>query len=109
MKKILHILLFFLLGFVFFCAEKNHSVPNESTDVDLNQYELSLEKAEKFALMALTGVETEFPYKTGHVFENEEDLFLPKELHPAFYGCFDWHSAVHGHWLLVSLLKQFSG
>ena len=53
-------------------------------------------------------VDIEFPNKLGQTIGGPEDLQTPKELHPAFYGCFDWHSAVHGHWSLVRLLKQFS-
>ena len=52
-------------------------------------------------------METEYPNRLGQTLGSKEDLLSPKELHPAFYGCFDWHSAVHGHWSLVSLLKQF--
>lgn len=41
------------------------------------------------------------------VLASSDELLSPSELHPAFYGCFAWHSAVHGHWSLVRLLKQF--
>ncbi|NNE27775.1 MAG: DUF2891 domain-containing protein, partial [Saprospiraceae bacterium] len=47
------------------------------------------------------------PYKSGHVISKAEDLNLPMVHHPAFYGCFDWHSAVHGHWSLIYLMKSF--
>jgi hypothetical protein len=49
----------------------------------------------------------EYPNKPGQTLGSEEDLGEPHELHPAFYGCFDWHSAVHGHWSLVRLLKTY--
>ena len=52
-------------------------------------------------------IETEYPNKLGQTLENKEALGEPQELHPAFYGCFDWHSSVHAHWSLVSLVKQF--
>ena len=53
---------------------------------------------------------TEFPNKTGHVINNLQEADLsPQELHPSFYGCLDWHSSVHGHWMLVKILKQFPG
>jgi len=39
--------------------------------------------------------------------DDANDVKTPRELHPAFYGCFDWHSAVHGHWMLVKLMKEF--
>jgi hypothetical protein len=52
-------------------------------------------------------INQEYPNKTAHVINNEIDVKLtPKELHPSFYGCFDWHSSVHGHWMLVKLLKD---
>ena len=51
-------------------------------------------------------INQEYPNKTAHVINNEIDVKLtPKELHPSFYGCFDWHSSVHGHWMLIRLLK----
>jgi hypothetical protein len=63
--------------------------------------------ASMFARMALDCIHTEFPNKPGHVIISPEDVRRPSELHPAFYGCYDWHSAVHSHWLLVRLLKRF--
>lgn len=68
---------------------------------------LSLEAANNLAKLPLHCAETEYPNKLNNVLGNELDLQSPKKLHPAFYGCFDWHSAVHGHWSMVSLLKQF--
>jgi hypothetical protein len=68
---------------------------------------LTQEGASHFAQLALNCIQTEYPNKTGHVNLNESDNGTPAELHPAFYGCFDWHSAVHGHWMLVRLLKLF--
>ena len=57
--------------------------------------------------LPLKCIQTPLPYKPGHVLSREVDLAMPREHHPAFYGCFDWHSAVHGHWSIVYLLKQF--
>ncbi|MDQ7917811.1 DUF2891 domain-containing protein [Mesonia sp. MT50] len=68
---------------------------------------LSLEQAEKLVKMPLACLQQEFPNKLGQTLASEKDLKNPKELHPAFYGCFDWHSSVHAHWSLVSFLKQF--
>lgn len=68
---------------------------------------LNIDQANKLASLPIHCINTEYPNKLGQVLGGEEDLKSPKELHPAFYGCFDWHSAVHGHWSLVSLLKQF--
>lgn len=68
---------------------------------------LSVENANRLAKLPLACMQIEFPNKLGQVLQSETDLGTPKELHPAFYGCFDWHSSVHGHWSLVNLLKQF--
>lgn len=61
--------------------------------------------AGRFCALALGCVQREFPYNPAHVIRAEDDLRLPRVLHPAFYGCFDWHSAVHGHWLLAHLAR----
>jgi len=58
-----------------------------------------------FARMALAGVVREFPHKPDHVFVDANDALTPRQLHPAFYGCYDWHSAVHSHWLLLRLWR----
>ncbi|MGY5850574.1 DUF2891 domain-containing protein [Salegentibacter sp. F14] len=69
--------------------------------------DLDLEQANKLAELPLNCIGTEYPNKLGQTLENKEAIGEPHQLHPAFYGCFDWHSSVHGHWSLVSLLKQF--
>ena len=70
---------------------------------------LNLEQAGHLAELPLACMQTEYPNKLGQTLGNKEDLREPHHLHPAFYGCFDWHSAVHGHWSLVKLLKEFPG
>jgi hypothetical protein len=69
--------------------------------------ELNTKSADHFASLALNCIQKPFPYKPGHVIQDSADIELPKQFHPAFYGCFDWHSSVHGHWMLVRLLKLF--
>jgi hypothetical protein len=69
--------------------------------------DLNIEQANQLAQLPLNCIHTEYPNKLGQTIGSEEDLKPPSVLHPAFYGCFDWHSAVHGHWSLVALLKQF--
>jgi hypothetical protein len=59
-----------------------------------------------FARLALSHVEREYPSKLDHVLRDETDLRAPSELHPLFYGSFDWHSCVHGYWLLATLLRR---
>jgi hypothetical protein len=68
---------------------------------------LTREEASAFAKLALKGASKEYPYKPGIVLAGSEDVKEPRKFHPAFHGCFDWHSAVHGHWLLVRVLRQF--
>jgi hypothetical protein len=63
------------------------------------------EQASHFAQLALNGIHREYPNKLDHVLNGDHDLRSPRALHPAFYGCFDWHSSVHGHWMLVRLLR----
>jgi hypothetical protein len=63
--------------------------------------------AERFAKLALMCVGKEYPNKISHVLNSDADVAPPRELTPAFYGCYDWHSSVHGHWLLVRLLRTF--
>jgi len=68
---------------------------------------LTADSASRFAKLALDCMHREYPNKLGQVLKDESGLLPPKTLHPAFYGCFDWHSSVHGHWMLVKLLKNF--
>ncbi|MCM4155609.1 DUF2891 domain-containing protein [Gramella sp. AN32] len=75
--------------------------------LESNKISMNLEQANKLAELPLSCLETEYPNKLGQTLEGKDAIGEPRELHPAFYGCFDWHSSVHGHWSLVSLLKQF--
>ena len=68
---------------------------------------LTEERASTFAGLALKGLGKEYPNKPEHVLASPADLKGPKALHPAFYGSYDWHSSVHGHWMLARLLRQF--
>jgi hypothetical protein len=63
--------------------------------------------AERFAKLALACAGKEYPNKISHVLNSDKDVAPPRKLTPAFYGCYDWHSSVHGHWLLVRLLRTF--
>jgi hypothetical protein len=65
------------------------------------------EAATRFAELALACVHREYPNKIAHVMSGDADVRPPRELTPAFYGCYDWHSAVHGHWLLARLARTF--
>lgn len=81
---------------------QNPTLAQSPKDNPLNETQAS-----HFASLALKCVSREFPNKPEHVINQDEDVKSPKVLHPAFYGCYDWHSSVHGHWMLVRLLKSF--
>lgn len=66
-----------------------------------------LRVAERFAQLALRCVHREYPNKISHVLNSDDDSKPPRHLTPAFFGCYDWHSAVHGHWLLARLARMF--
>jgi len=68
---------------------------------------LSPETASKFARLALAHVTREYPNKLDHVLNGPLDLREPRDLHPVFFGSFDWHSCVHGYWLMATVLRLF--
>ncbi|WBV52707.1 DUF2891 domain-containing protein [Chryseobacterium gambrini] len=71
---------------------------------------LTDEMAVRLSEKPLHCINQEYPNKTAHIINNEKEVPLsPKDLHPSFYGCFDWHSSVHGHWMLLRLLKTKPG
>ncbi len=69
--------------------------------------ELDARAAGRFANLALECVHREYPNKIAHVLSSDADVAPPRRLTPAFYGCYDWHSSVHGHWLLARLARLF--
>lgn len=94
-------------------AEKPDSKGTKSSNantveiLEVESLSLTLEQANKLASLPIHCINVEYPNKLNQTIGSGKDLKSPKELHPAFYGCFDWHSSVHGHWSLVALLKQF--
>jgi hypothetical protein len=68
---------------------------------------LDPDTAARFARVALANVAREFPNKPDHLLLDASDARTPRELHPSFYGSYDWHSCVHMHWLLAALLRRF--
>lgn len=94
-------------------AKKSESKESKLSDVDkievveVESLSLTLEQANKLASLPIHCINVEYPNKLNQTIGSGKDLKSPKELHPTFYGCFDWHSSVHGHWSLVALLKQF--
>ena len=78
-----------------------------SDNKDPDRVTLDADGASRFAQLALDCIHKEYPNKLNQVLKDDSGLLPPRELHPAFYGCFDWHSSVHGHWMLVKLMKEF--
>jgi hypothetical protein len=70
-----------------------------------DQFEITT--AQRFANLALACVHKEYPNKLSHSMASDADVAPPRKLTPAFYGCYDWHSSVHGHWLLARLVRTF--
>ncbi len=75
--------------------------------LDARAADLSAKVAEGFVSLALECVHREYPNKIAHVLSSDTDVKPPRQLTPAFYGCYDWHSSVHGHWLLVRAVRLF--
>ncbi len=69
--------------------------------------QLTLPEANHLASLPMKCMQQEYPNKTGQLLADSSEVLSPKTLHPAFYGCFDWHSSVHGHWSLVYFLSHF--
>lgn len=91
--------------FAFFLAACQ-STPSKQT-VTPEPVQLTLAQAEHLAQLPLGCVTVEYPNKLNQTLDDASQLRSPKALHPAFYGCFDWHSSVHGHWSLAMLLKEY--
>lgn len=72
-----------------------------------NNADFDLNAADRFAKLALACVHKEYPNHIAHTLNSDSDVAPPRKLTPAFYGCYDWHSSVHGHWLLVRLIRTF--
>ena len=104
MRRLVLITPFFLL---LSCSEENEvHEQNPQEAVTINRLRLESDEANRLVELPLACIDIEYPNKLGQVIGSEKDLKSPEDLHPAFYGCFDWHSAVHGHWSLVRLLNS---
>ncbi|MCM8570596.1 DUF2891 domain-containing protein [Gramella jeungdoensis] len=94
-------------------GDKKNTISTDSISKDINKImapepvTLTIDEANELVELPLSCIDTEYPNKLGQTLESKEAIGEPHELHPAFYGCFDWHSSVHAHWSLVSLVKQF--
>jgi Protein of unknown function (DUF2891) len=103
MKQSIFTCLPFILLLLSACSTNQSPAVTQERDL----IELNLEQASHLAALPLACMQTAYPNKPGQTLGSKADLGEPQELHPAFYGCFDWHSAVHAHWSLVKLLKIF--
>src|SRR6516225_600115 len=90
-----------MAGLLAGCAQTTTSMTLE------NSLRLTPETASHFARLAVKCIDKEFPNSPAHVVNSAQEVLGPKALHPSFYGCYDWHSSVHGHWMLVRLLRLF--
>ncbi len=72
-----------------------------------NTGQFDIKAAQRFANLALACVHKEYPNHISHTLNSDADAAPPRKLTPVFYGCYDWHSSVHGHWLLVRLIRTF--
>lgn len=93
-----------LAGVVLLTACGSPDAPDTREQIDIPQARPDVVN-DRFARLALTCVHQEYPNKIAHLMNSAADARTPSQLTPAFYGCFDWHSSVHGHWLLVRILK----
>jgi len=99
---------------LFLCAPSHSFEPPTGRDAgrsrpDSGTPQLSPAAASNFARIALRCVQKEYPNKPDHVMSDSSDVQSPRTFHPAFYGCFDWHSSVHGHWMLVRIIRAHPG
>ncbi len=103
MKKI--ILLAIILFAIFSCRKINKSIEMVDETIYLKP-ELNSKSASYLYHFAFDCIDQEYPNKLGQVLGDASYLKEPSELHPTFYGCFDWHSSVHGHWTLLNIIKE---
>jgi hypothetical protein len=78
-----------------------------ATEEEEKSAQFDAKAAERFAKLALACVHKQYPNKISHVLNSDADVAAPCKLTPAFCGCYDWHSSVHGHWLLARLVRTF--
>lgn len=94
---------------VIFCvlACQSNKETKDMPELTIEELKMDFETASKLIELPLQCATQEYPNKLSQVIGDSTDLKQPKTLHPAFYGCFDWHSAVHGHWSMLELLKLY--
>jgi Protein of unknown function (DUF2891) len=90
------------------CVQAENAPHQKNPEASPSRAAFDAHAAERFAKLALQCVHKEYPNKISHVLNSDADVAPPRKLTPAFCGCYDWHSSVHGHWLLVRLLRTFA-
>ena len=95
-----------LLSICLVAASVSATEPDDS-GLNGDVFTLTRAEASHFASLALKCVAREYPNKLDHTMNDSSEVQSPRRLHPAFYGCLDWHSSVHGHWMLARLLRLF--
>lgn len=98
-------LLFFTCCTFLFTACQNNQQKEEPANVE--EIKLNADIAKSIFSLPTHCLQIEYPNKLGQVIGSDADLKTPKSLRPVFYGCFDWHSSVHGYWSIVKLMKEF--
>ncbi len=96
-----------LCGLILLSEPLHASIISSPSQVNKEGVVLTQAQASRFAQLALKCARREYPNKIEHLINDESQIASPKSLHPAFYGCYDWHSSVHGHWLLAHLLRLY--
>lgn len=89
------------------CSDNARPTEKEASTVDTTHIRLTEQQAAQIFSLPIHCLEIEYPNKLGQVLGSDADLKSPKQLRPIFYGCFDWHSSVHGYWSIVELLQKF--
>ncbi|NOY36555.1 MAG: DUF2891 domain-containing protein [Chlorobi bacterium] len=89
------------------CKQQSTNVSKKDMEKVAELEMLTPGAAGNFARLAFTCIRQEYPNKLSHVMNDSSEVKSPKALHPVFYGCFDWHSCVHGYWMLVHLLRTY--
>ena len=102
MKKNIFSYFLFIIS-ILGCKNHDNQLINKTAEMPF----LDKTMAEKLVKLSLNCVNKKYPYKIGYRFQNKEWVKPHYEITPSFYGCWDWHSAVHGHWTMVKILKMF--
>ena len=104
-KQALFLIVLSLVAAGFLGQPQNHRPSAQPASPHAGSF--NAEAAQRFARLALACVHKEYPNKLAHSLNSDDDVAPPRKLTPAFYGCYDWHSSVHGHWLLARLARTF--